>query len=190
MVRKVLLGAIALVALFAAPAAAQYDPIVVSPGQVNPGGAVTVTGQACAPGVEVVINLIPGDATDQNTPINATKAAPTLPAGGVQVATTTADENGNFTVTFDLPAGTAAGTYTVQAVCGSVVQSDVIDVQPATVATTVPAGTPSTPSSPTGNLPRTGSNVNGMGLVGAGLLAAGGLLLLGTRKRRSDALAA
>lgn len=36
------------------------------------------------------------------------------------------------------------------------------------------------------NLPRTGSNLNGAGLVGAGLLTVGGLLVLSTRKRRRE----
>lgn len=177
MVRKVLFGALLIVGLFAGTASAQYDPLVVTPGTVVEGGSVTVTGQGCQPNEEVVITIIPGDATDQNTRA--------VPAGGIQVATTTTDADGNFTVTFTLPGEVTVGEYTVQATCGDVIQSDVIQVVSGQVTTP-----PGIPSSPGGNLPRTGSNLNGMGLVGAGLLAAGGIVLLGTRKRRGAPAAA
>ncbi|MCU1499558.1 MAG: hypothetical protein JWM47_3511 [Acidimicrobiales bacterium] len=156
MVRKVLLVALTMVALFAAPAAAQYDPLVVVPGEIGDGGMVTVTGQGCVPFDEIVIALIPP---------------------GITVATGTADADGNFTITFTVPEGTDPGTYTVQATCGEVVQSETITV----------TGTPVTvpPGNGGGNLPRTGSDLDGMGLLGAGLLAVGGLVLLGTRRRRS-----
>lgn len=162
MVRKVLLIALAFVALLAAPAAAQYDDLVVSPGEVEAGGVVTVTGQGCPAGSEVVIALIPP---------------------GTTVATGTADADGNFTIEFTIPEGTAPGTYTVQATCGDVVQSETIVVAGDTV--TPPPGNPGGG----GNLPRTGSDLDGMGLLGAGLLAIGGLVLLGTRRRRSTGTA-
>ncbi|CAN5548984.1 hypothetical protein BH10ACT1_BH10ACT1_37350 [soil metagenome] len=184
MVRKVLFGALLIVGLFAGTAAAQYDPLVVTPGEVVEGGTVTVTGQGCQANEAVTITLFPGDATGQDTfpPASSKASTRAVPTGGIQVATTTTDENGNFTVTFTLPAGATPGEYTVQATCGSVVQSELITVVGATAAPI-----PGVPASPSGNLPRTGSNVDAMGLVGAGLLAAGGLVLLGTRKRRTSA---
>ena len=48
-------------------------------------------------------------------------------------------------------------------------------------------GTGSSSGSRSGGLPRTGSELNGIALVGAGLLAVGGLVLLSTRKRRNAA---
>ena len=38
MIRKILIAAVALVALMAAPAAAQYGGLTVNPGSVRPGG--------------------------------------------------------------------------------------------------------------------------------------------------------
>ena len=46
-------------ALVAGPASAQYPGATVSPGTVGPGGTVTVTGQGCSAGEEVVITLRP-----------------------------------------------------------------------------------------------------------------------------------
>lgn len=159
MVRKVLLAALTMVALFAAPAAAQYDDFVVTPGEVVVGGTVTVTGQGCAAFEEVVIALIPP---------------------GTTVATGTTDADGNFTITFTIPDGTDPGVYTVQATCGDLVQNETITVNGSNVV--VPPGTPGGGG---GNLPRTGSDLDRVGLIGVGLLAAGGLVLLGTRRRRS-----
>ena len=80
MLRKMLMGALLLIALAASPAAAQYDTVGVSPGTVTPGGTVTLTGQACLPNVEVTILLVPGAAKTKSTKVT------TVPPEGVQVA--------------------------------------------------------------------------------------------------------
>lgn len=171
MIRKILITALAMMALVAAPAAAQYEPIVVQPGRVPPGGTVTVTGSACAPGDTVVITL-------QADGPAAIRSAP-LQAEPVVVATVTADAEGNFSASFVVPADAKLGWYTVTATCGSITRHKRIQVAEAdTPATTVP-------SKPGGNLPKTGSNLNGFGLAGAGLLAVGGLFLLAANKRRT-----
>ena len=158
-----------LVAAFAAPAAAQYAPLVVTPPVVSALEKVSVSGQGCAPNQEVIVYLVPGDTT----------GAKAIPAGAIEVGRTTADATGNFSLTFTVPAGTAIGIYTVTASCGTLDQSATIEVISTAVVTPPP------PTPPT--LPRTGSNLNGAGMVGAGLLAAGGLFLLASRKRRSSA---
>jgi hypothetical protein len=165
MFRRMLIGAVLLVALMAAPAAAQYD-FTVTPGTVEPGGPVTVTGEGCSPGAEVTITL---------TQISDARAI----GDTIVVATVIADENGAFTVTFDIPEGTAVGTYEVAAICdGEQVASAIIDVVDPGTATTTPA----TP--PDDDIVRTGSDLNGLGLLGAGLITAGGIVLIATKARR------
>ncbi len=72
----------------------------------------------------------------------------------------------------DLP----PGVYTITATCGSVVQSKDITITSPTPGTT-------TSTVPTGEIPRTGSDVTPMVLVGAALLTGGSLLVLASRKR-------
>lgn len=187
MIRKVLIGAVFLVGLMAAPAGAQYEDVVVTPTQVSQGGVVSVSGTSCAPNSQVTITLIPGDVTMQ--------FARAVPAqqNGIVVAELTADENGDFTATFTIPDGTAPGTYTVVTQCGDFTDSTLIEVQAdGTTQPTTPGTTPNNGGSGSGSgsgnggggtLPRTGSNLNGLGLLGAGLLAAGGLTLIALRKR-------
>ncbi|MCB0972084.1 MAG: hypothetical protein KDA97_11320 [Acidimicrobiales bacterium] len=168
MVRKMLLGALALLALTAAPAAAQYR-FVVGPGQVTVGGEVSVAGEGCSPGDEVTITM---------TPLN--NGSTSRAAGNsVVVATTIADESGEFNTTYTVPEGTALGKYEVEAFCGGYsVGSSIIEV----VA-------PSDGGSGNGSIVRTGSDLNGLGLLGAGLLTGGGIILLATKSRRNRATA-
>jgi hypothetical protein len=187
MLRKMLMGALLLIALAASPAAAQYDTVGVSPGTVTPGGTVTLTGQACLPNVEVTILLVPGAAKTKSTKVT------TVPPEGVQVATTMADANGYFSVTFKVPADLAPGTYHFEvtaphpdqfpANCFASVESANIVVAPP--GTTVPTGTGGGTGGG-GGLVHTGSNLDRMGLIGAGLLVTGGLLLVATKRRRHD----
>ncbi|MCU1372662.1 MAG: cell wall anchor protein [Ilumatobacteraceae bacterium] len=173
MFRRMLIGATLLIALAAAPAAAQY-PFNVSPGTVVAGGSVTVSGKGCSPNAPVTITMVEGAAQ---------KAV-----GDVIFETTiTSDENGEFTFTFTVPVGTPVGTYEVKAECNDgVVFSAFIDVVDSTTATTTP-GTGSTGSS--GPIVRTGSDLNGLGLAGAGLITVGGIILIATRSRRHQAQA-
>ena len=149
MIRKILLVAVALVALMATPAAAQYPGLTVNPGTVRPGGNADFAGKGCQAGETVVIRL-----------------------DGTVVSTVTSDTSGEFSGSFVVPAGTSAGVHTVTSTCGSLVQTAQVTV----LGTAV---TP--PRTGSGTLPRTGSEVNTMGLFGAGLLAAGGAVMLATR---------
>ncbi len=188
MLRKMLTGALLLIALAASPAAAQYDTVGVSPGTVSPGGTVTLTGQACLPNVEVTILLVPGAGKAKSTKVT------NVPPGGIQVATTMADAQGYFTVTFKVPADLAPGTYHFEvtaphpeefpAGCFSSVESATITV--ASPGTTVPGGGGTGGGTGGGGLVHTGSNLDRMGLIGAGLLVTGGLLLVATKRRRHD----
>lgn len=152
------LGALLLVGIgFGLPAQAGYTPpagISIDKPVVDPGAAVTVTGEGCAAGVEVTILL-----------------------GETQVATVTTGEDGTFSATFDVPVGTAAGTYTVDAVdCTVEVLSTTLTVR-AAAATATTAATSST-------LPVTGSSSTETLLrVGVVLLACGGLLAFAARRR-------
>lgn len=169
-IRRVIIGAMLLVALAASPAAAQYD-FNVNPGEVQPGGTVTVSGQGCQANEEVTVTMTEGVTPDID---RAAKAA-----GDVIVTTTaTADAEGRFTVTFVVPEGTPVGTYSVDAYCGGVhVGHSVVDV--------VGASTPTTPGNGGGGpIVRTGSDLTGLGMLGAGLLTAGGIILIATRSRR------
>jgi hypothetical protein len=180
MLRKVLVGAILMVALAASPAAAQYSPTVVSPATITPGGTVSVSGQACTANQMVTITLQP---VDRSRP-------------PVTVATVTADAKGNYSSSFVVPAGLPLGTYAVGSSCGTGVAGKTISVVAPSTATTQPgngsnggtgnAGNTSSSGSAGsgGGLARTGSDLDRMGLAGAGLLVAGGLLLVATKRRR------
>jgi hypothetical protein len=169
-IRRVVIGALLLVMVAASPAAAQYDDFTITPGSVQPGGTVTVTGQGCSPGAEVTITLTEGDTS-------AAKAAGDV----IATTTVTADEDGRFNTTITVPAGTPAGVYSVDATCdGVLVGHAVIDVLDATAA-------PNTGAGASGPIVRTGSDLTGLGMIGAALLTVGGIVLIATRSRRHAA---
>lgn len=169
MIRKMLIAAAALVVLFAAPAAAQYN-LVVGPGTVEPGGTVTVSGGSCAFNSPVVIRV---------TQKTATKA----PGDVIFETTVIADDKGNFSLTFEMPADAEAGVYIVAAYCGGTqVAAQEIEVGSASPATTQA-------NNGGGTIVRTGSDLNGLGLLGAGLLTVGGIILIATKTRRHEARA-
>lgn len=172
MLRKVMLGAVLLVALAASPAYGQYPTVVVNPGQVSAGGAVTVTGNGCVPNAPIAVTVTSAD-------------------GGSPVATanTTSDGNGEFSVSVTIPAGTAVGSYVVAASnCSDTTSLEVVGTS--TTPTTSPGNAPGgnapggTGSVGSGTLPRTGSNISQLGLIGVGLLTVGGLVLVATKRRR------
>jgi hypothetical protein len=84
MIRKILIAAVALVALMAAPAARSTGGLTVNPGSVRPGGNADFAGKGCQPGETVVIRL---DGTTVSTVTSDTSgefSAPSwsrLPAG-------------------------------------------------------------------------------------------------------------
>lgn len=184
MFKKMLMLAAVLVIGATAPASAQYPEIVVNPGSITPGGSVSVSGKYCNPNENVTVTLRPVAAADR-----------ALPAEGIVVATTVANEEGEFNTSFNVPADATPGSYEVVVNCGGterIVPIEVLsqNVTPPSTPPTTPGGggNGSSGGSGSGELPRTGSDLNGFGLVGAGLLTAGGLFLLGARKRRSAAV--
>jgi hypothetical protein len=158
--RSLRLVALALAGLFglvltAGPAmAGDYEPppgIEVDDSTVQAGDPVTVTGENCNIGAEVTVTF-----------------------GGVEVGTTTVGADGTFSLTFDVPAGTAAGTYAVEATgCGADVLGTTVTVGPVAIGPP-PAALPRTGSSSTEPLVRTG----------AVLLAAGAVLVYAVRRRQ------
>jgi LPXTG-motif cell wall-anchored protein len=150
------------VVLFASAAHAQYVPgepgIIVNPSTVEVGGTIEVQGQGCPSGSEVTIYV-----------------------NDVLVATTVAsdDGTGSFDVTdIVLPTSIGPGTYTVHAYCGELDLTAVLEV---TAVATTAAPTNET----TTVLPVTGSDSGVYVKVGLALVAVGGLLVLGTRRRRA-----
>lgn len=159
MIRRILVLSAVLMVALTGTAHAQYVPgepgIVVNPGTVEVGGTIEVTGSGCPRDTEV--NIYVGD---------------------VLVATThTAPDDG--TGSFDvkdivLPPSLGPGTYTVHAKCGELDLTSVLSIS--AIATTTVA---------TGTLPKTGSDTTGLLVpVGITLVAAGGLMVLVTRRRR------
>lgn len=155
MVRKVLIGALMIVAVFAAPAAAQYPDFTITPGGVETGGVAGFSGSGCPPGSTV-----------------------TIAANGQTLATVVANAQGEYsgTATINLP----PGNYTASATCGDIVRTFPLNVRgvsqgrpPAGVG----GGTGGAP------LPRTGSDSNNLAVVGAALLLVGGGAMVVARKR-------
>jgi LPXTG-motif cell wall-anchored protein len=173
MFRKMLIGAIAATVLFAVPAAAQYN-ITVTPGTVVPGGTVTITGDQCASNAIITVTL---------TQLTSQRAV----GDTIEVGSGQANEDGEYSVDVTIPADAEPGEYELSVFCdGSFVQSARITVAgPSTPTTQPPAppgGQPSTPGG--GDIVRTGSDLNGLGLLGAALLLGGGAVLFATRNRR------
>lgn len=177
MLRKVLLSAALILGIAAAPAAAQYPGFVVTPGTASPGDSVSFSGSGCEPGELVNIGLL---AMFEGQSIRQVGEQ-------VQVAKVYADENGNFSGSFEVP-DLPAGSYKVVASCG-IVQSADLEILSSGLTDdpggSAPPGAPApdTSGGRSGPLPATGSDFNVLGLVGLGLLAAGGLILLTTRHR-------
>lgn len=176
MVKRIVVLAVALVALMAAPAAAQQYPpdeniITVSDTSPCPGQTVTVTAQAFFAGSTVDFRLNGQD-----------------PA----VAHGTADANGKVTVELTIPAGQAQGPLEIKAQGsefgnerGYLELNAAVDVAACneTPPTTAPGGGGGGGGG--SDLPKTGSDTT-MTLVrvGVALAAVGGLLLAVSTKRR------
>ncbi|MBX3285534.1 MAG: LPXTG cell wall anchor domain-containing protein [Actinobacteria bacterium] len=210
MIRKMMIGAAALVAVIAAPAAAQYQTTTTTTSTTT--SVPTTTSTTSIPTTSCPFeNDLVDDAYDGvvNTPI--TVGAPGIlqndnvcPGFGPEVvdpptngAITSFGGDGSFVYQpNDGFTGTDTFTYRVndegRKASGKAVS------EPATVTLTIAddggvggGGQDQGGGGGVGgggtNLPRTGSNLNGVGLVGAGLLTVGGLLVLSTRKRRREA---
>jgi trimeric autotransporter adhesin len=173
MVKRMVVLAMALVALMAAPAMAQQYPpnenlLTVSDTTPCPGQSVTITAQTFAPGGAVTVKI--GDAV---------------------VGTPTADADGKISIDAAIPAGQAQGAVQVTATgpggadTPELVVNAAVDVVACneTPPSTAPAGGGGAGGN--GDLPRTGSDST-MALVrvGVALAAVGGLLLALSSKRR------
>ena len=93
---------------------------------------------------------------------------------GVTIGTTTADANGNFSATLTIPTNLPAGTYSIDTNCDNAVSSQSINVSSANNAAN---------NNNSNNLPNTGSNSLLFLRWALALIAVGGLILLGTRRR-------
>ncbi len=192
MLRKMLIGAAALIVLMAAPAAAQYY-VVVTPTDVLAGGVVSVSGKGCGANSKVYVRF------QRITP----------PRQTIYSKVIRADAKGNFTFKITVPKNAKPGTYRLQARCrqsgsekagdsnwdawekanpkatsraiAGQVRGEWLYWEAIVTVRAAPAGGPGTGN---GTIVRTGSNLNGLGLVGAGLVATGGIILLGARNRR------
>jgi hypothetical protein len=149
--RSVALLGLALLLTMGTAAAQTYEPgaAVVSNANPAPGEAVTVSGSGCVAGEPVDVEI----------------------AG--QVTSTTADPNGDWSVSVAAP--TEPGVYTVTATCGTRVLNSQLTV----------GGTGATAGAP---IPRTGSSSTvDLSRVAVLLGAAGGVFVLLARRRRTAA---
>jgi hypothetical protein len=167
MLKRIVVFAVAAIALAAAPAAAQQYPptqksITASDTTPCPGGATTITGQGFEAGTAVTLTL----------------------DGSTSLGNPTAGADGAFSIGVTIPSSTATGSHTVTATgtgadTASVTATlNVVSCEETTTTTIVPGV----------SLPRTGSSST-MPLVRAGLAltALGGVLLAIAAKRRRRA---
>jgi LPXTG-motif cell wall-anchored protein len=126
------------------------DPgTLIVPGTVVVGGAVAISGTSCGANQQVTISF-----------------------NGTPVATATTDATGKFSASFEVPAGTKPGVYTITASNGVCNLAATIQVDPATAT----------------RLAFTGSSSSIPTLwVGAGLVALGAALVFVARRRLSGA---
>ncbi|MCU1453598.1 MAG: hypothetical protein JWN46_1744 [Acidimicrobiales bacterium] len=174
MIRRILLMAAVLVALAAAPAAAQYGggPVVTVGGTTVVAGAqVTVGGTGFVAGETVALTL--------GGPCGTASAG-----GGTPLGTVVVGPDGSFSTAVTLPSDVEPGTYGIYAAGATSRSCTNITVGEAGGSTG--AGTVAT-----GTLARTGtSSIKPLTAAGAGLVTAGGMVLLfATRRRRSHARA-
>jgi hypothetical protein len=159
MLRRILCLGLLAFAFTAAPASAQYVDVDASV-ENN-----VISGSGCEPGSTVDFTL--------------------LTTGGQQVAdlgSTTADSNGMFSATAD-PTGVPSGTYDLIISCGDATTSIPVQVSSGGLA---PGQTTTGVTVPTGSgLARTGTDSGTLVRGAAVLIAVGGLLLVGTRRRRT-----
>jgi LPXTG cell wall anchor motif len=159
--------------------------LTVSQSTVAAGGTITVSGDGAQPGATVTITLTKSSSALGGR--HAVAAAPglarlvaasrPLAQSGVVLGRTTADDDGEFSITVTIPASTAPGVYTLAAISGGEVLSA------ATIRVVAAAGDD-------GDLPFTGADIAPGLAVGAGLIVAGAVLLLAVRRRRRSSAVA
>jgi len=143
------------------PAGAQTYPGCVaelSDVTVAPGDSFTVTGINAQPGDEVTASI-----------------------EGQRIGSGTADSNGDFSFSANLPANLSRGTHSAEVSCGPL-GADLTS----TITAAGPSGAAPSGGSPAGALPRTGAgNPIGLTQIAIGLIAAGGLVALTSKRRRA-----
>jgi hypothetical protein len=146
-----------LIWLAVTASAAAASTINVSPSTVAAGGTVTVSGSVaggCSPGSQVTL---------------ISKAFnPAHEFAGVPAITTSSQSNGHYSVSTQIPSGTAPGSYSVSGRCGG---GNI-------------GGTTLQVSAASGGLPRTGFDAWAVAALGVGMLA-GGAALRRVRPRRA-----
>lgn len=165
MLRRILCLGLLAAAFTAAPASAQYEEVQAT----------------------VENNVISGDGCEPGSTVDFTL----LTTGGQQVAnlgSTTAGGDGTFSATVD-PSGVPGGTYQLIISCGDATTSIPVQVSSSgglapgqTTQTTMPVNAGVGTGS---GLARTGTDSGTLVRGAAVLIAVGGLLLVGTRRRRA-----
>lgn len=160
-VKRVVALACVLLVVFASSAHAQYVPgqpgFIIDPDTLPEGGGTShASGIGCPRG-----------------------AAASFTINGQVVGQTVAasDPDGSFQADLNIPASLLPGEYTVVLECGGVVMTNTLTIT--AVPKTTPDGTGRT------SLPRTGTDVGTMVRIGLALAVFGGLLVLGSRKKRA-----
>ncbi len=119
MIRSLLVAALLVVGVLAAPAAAQYEPgptVSLAPTTAVAGATVVLAGQQCL----------------ASSPV-------TIAAPGMEAQTTTAGPDGSWTSSVVVPAGTS-GTWSLTVTCGDAVL--VASVQVGAVDSSAPQAAP------------------------------------------------
>ncbi|MEJ5255106.1 MAG: carboxypeptidase-like regulatory domain-containing protein [Acidimicrobiales bacterium] len=156
------------VRLLLAVCAAGLALLVVAPAaQAQPGyeGGTTLTVSDPSPGCGSSVTLT-GTGFKPNAEVTLTEQ------GGGVVGTATTDASGSFSFVWVIPQPCTAGTVVITASDGTTVMGVSITIGAGSGGTSAPA-----------TLPRTGSDSANLLRAGVLLIAAGGLLVLATRKR-------
>jgi hypothetical protein len=181
------LAVAAALALLATPVHARMYPstsgLTVSESTVSPGESIVVADRGANPGATVTIILNRAAVSTRDgghrgfaapPPLARTVAFRSLPQGGITLGSPTAAGDGSFRASVTVPARTGPGVYRLIAVSGESVLG--VIVLRVVVATDVANG----------GLASTSADVVPGLAIGAGLIVAGGLLLLSVRHRRSS----
>jgi hypothetical protein len=151
--------------------------LTVSESTISPGDRFTVSGGGAPPGASVSFTLQPTIAapgSDRVVPVGSEPprlGISSRPATPPQVSLgSTRDDDGQFSATLTMPAGTEPGSYTLAASAGG----EFLAAMTLRVMTVGGIG----------GLPFTGATVLPGLATGAALILAGGLLLLSLKRRR------
>lgn len=170
------LGSLGAVTL-AAPAGAQTCPSTYAP---SPCVTLTLSATIVAPGVAITITG--GGFLAFSVIVITFHTAP------VTLATVRADANGDFSATVTIPASAAPGSHVIEASGTGANGQPLTLTTPVTVAAVVPVSTshqatPSQPTSTSGQLPFTGTDLALTTGTGAVLVAAGAAAIVASRRR-------